>query len=42
MIFLENGMIIDEIDPYVHNCVLSIQTHISLHVYFDVIYAREK
>ena len=35
-------MIIDGIDLSVHNCVVSIQTHVSLDFLFDVIHVKEK
>ena len=35
-------MIIDRIDLSVHNCVLSIQTHVRLDFLFHVIYVKEK
>ena len=41
-IFLKNVMIIDGVDLSVRNCVVSIQTHVSLDFLTDVIYVKEK
>ena len=41
-IFLKNVMSIDRIDLSVRNCVVSIQTHVSLYFLTDIIYVKEK
>ena len=41
-IFLENLMIIDRIDLFVHKCVVSIKTHVWLGFLSDAIYVYEK
>ena len=41
-IFLENVIIIDRIDLSVHNCFVSIQTHVRLDSLFDAIHVKKK